>query len=115
MKFINNARGFTLIEMMIVLLIISVLILIAIPNVTKHSKSIDEKGCNAYVKMVQGQVEAYKMDEKHLPASLAELTEKDYLPENAQCPDGTQLSIDMDGKVARVGESLGPGVNGGKN
>ena len=45
-------QGFTLIEMMIVLLIISVLILIAIPNVTKHSKSIDEKGCAAYVNII---------------------------------------------------------------
>jgi competence protein ComGC len=112
MKLFNNERGFTLIEMMIVLLIISVLILIAIPNVTKHSKSIDEKGCNAYVKMVQGQVEAYKMDEKHLPASLADLTLKGYLPENAQCPDGTQLSIDADGNV---GKSTDSGANGGEN
>ena len=48
--------------------------------------------------MVQGQVEAYKMDEKHLPTLIAELTEKEYLPENAQCPDGSELSIDEDGK-----------------
>ncbi|WP_413057524.1 competence type IV pilus major pilin ComGC [Sporosarcina sp. 179-K 3D1 HS] len=48
----RNERAFTLIEMMIVLLIISVLILVAIPNVTKHSKSIDEKGCQAYVNMI---------------------------------------------------------------
>ncbi len=66
MKNIKDEAGFTLIEMMIVLLIISVLILIAIPNVTKHSKSIDEKGCDAYVKMVQGQVEAYKMDKQNI-------------------------------------------------
>ena len=110
MKFISNEKAFTLIEMMIVLLIISVLILIAIPNVTKHSKSIDEKGCNAYVKMVQGQIEAYKMDEKHLPSSLTELTEKEYLPENAQCPDGTQLSIDSDGKVDKAGGSASLGA-----
>lgn len=115
MKLIHNDRGFTLIEMMIVLLIISVLILIAIPNVTKHSKSIDEKGCDAYMKMVQGQIEAFKMDEKHLPASLAELTDKEYLPENAQCPDGTQLIIDVDGKVDKVGGSASLGANGGEN
>ena len=36
-KYLKNEKGFTLIEMMIVLLIISVLILITIPNVTKHS------------------------------------------------------------------------------
>jgi len=115
MKFIHNEKAFTLIEMMIVLLIISVLILIAIPNVTKHSKSIDEKGCDAYMAMVQGQIEAYKMDEKQLPTSLTELTEKEYLPENAQCPDGTQLSIDEDGKVDKVGGSAGLGANGEEN
>ena len=53
--------------MMIVLLIISVLILISIPNVTKHSNRIDEKSCEAYVKMVEGQVAAYKMENKKIP------------------------------------------------
>lgn len=52
MKFLRNQKGFTLIEMMIVLLIISVLILVAIPNVTKHSKSIDTKGCDAYLNTI---------------------------------------------------------------
>lgn len=46
----RNEKGFTLIEMLIVLLIISVLILVTIPNVTKHFASIDNKGCEAYVK-----------------------------------------------------------------
>jgi len=50
MKKFTCQKGFTLIEMMVVLLIISVLILIAIPNVTKHSATIDDKGCEAYVK-----------------------------------------------------------------
>lgn len=46
---IKSQKGFTLIEMMIVLLIISVLVLIAIPNVTKHSSTIDQKGCEAFI------------------------------------------------------------------
>ena len=108
MKFIKNEQAFTLIEMMIVLLIISVLILIAIPNVTKHSKSIDEKGCAAYVKMVEGQVEAFKMDEKKMPTSLADLTDKEYLPDNPQCPDGRQLSINVEGKIEVAGGSKNP-------
>ncbi|MEK3934209.1 competence type IV pilus major pilin ComGC [Sporosarcina sp. FSL W7-1349] len=105
MKFNRNERGFTLIEMMIVLLIISVLILVAIPNVTKHSKSIDDKGCQAYVKMVQGQVEAYKMENKQIPSSVAELSDADYLPEGASCPDGRELVIDGDGKVEVTGNA----------
>lgn len=101
MRKIRNERGFSLIEMMIVLLIISVLILLAIPNVTKHSKSIDDKGCSAYVKMVESQVEAYKLDTKKYPASLEVLVSEDYFPDTPVCPDGTALSL-SNGKVKAV-------------
>ncbi|GEN84393.1 hypothetical protein SLU01_27050 [Sporosarcina luteola] len=97
MKFIQEERAFTLIEMMIVLLIISVLVLIAIPNVAKHSSTIDEKGCSAFVKMAQGQVEAYKMEHHEIP-TVDVLTEEGYLPSGATCPDGTGISI-VDGEV----------------
>lgn len=100
MRRMKQEEGFTLIEMLIVLLIISVLLLIAIPNVTKQSKSIDEKGCDAYLGMVQGQVEAYKMEELQYPTSLEELKEREYFSETPQCPDGTKLKI-VGGKVSR--------------
>jgi competence protein ComGC len=44
-KMINRLKeesGFTLIEMMVVLLIISVLMVITIPNVAKHNSTINE-------------------------------------------------------------------------
>ena len=46
----RNEKGFTLIEMMIVLFVISILLLITIPNVTKNQSSITEKGCEGLVK-----------------------------------------------------------------
>lgn len=98
MKMIRGEKGFTLIEMMIVLLIISILILVAIPNVTKHSKKVDEKGCSAYIAMVQSQVEAYKMDTNQYPSDLDELVSSEYFPETPKCPDGTVIAI-KDGKV----------------
>ena len=102
MKKITCQRGFTLIEMMVVLLIISVLILIAIPNVTKHSATIDDKGCEAYVKMVQGQVEAYRIDLKAVP-SLSDLTDNGYLNEGeTTCPNGAEINIDAAGLVSEV-------------
>lgn len=102
MKKITCQKGFTLIEMMVVLLIISVLILIAIPNVTKHSATIDEKGCEAYVKMVQGQVEAYRIDEKSIP-TIEDLESNGYLNEGeTACPNGDEIVIDTDGLVAVV-------------
>lgn len=64
-RMLNNNRGFTLIEMMIVLLVISVLLIITVPNVTKHNSKINSKGCDAFVKMVQAQVQAYEIDKKY--------------------------------------------------
>lgn len=93
---ITCQKGFTLIEMMVVLLIISVLILIAIPNVTKHSATIDAKGCEAYVKMVQGQVEAYRIDLKATP-TIQELVDEEYLVDGeTSCPNGSEIQIDAD-------------------
>lgn len=101
----NNSKGFTLIEMLIVLLIISVLILITIPNVTKHFATIDEKGCEAYTNMVQGQVEAYRIDQKKFPTSINELVEASYLKENeTTCPNGDLVIIQEDGSVVVDGE-----------
>lgn len=95
-------RGFTLIEMLIVLLIISVLILVTVPNVAKHFKTIDDKGCSAYIAMVQSQVEAYKIDHQEYP-SFSELLEKGYLPKGedkgSKCPSGEEIEITGEGQV----------------
>ncbi len=93
MKKIRNNKGFTLVEMMIVLLIISVLILVTIPNVTKQSASIDSKGCEALVKMVEGQVGSYKIDHKEVP-TMDQLIEDDYLTSsNKTCSNGNEIII----------------------
>lgn len=96
---IKKEDGFTLVEMLIVLLIISILILITIPNVTKHFASIDKKGCDAYVQMVQGQVEAYKIDYMKIP-TINDLVEKEYLKNGENtCPNGDEIEIQSDGLV----------------
>ncbi|MGE6369136.1 hypothetical protein ACQKDB_08395 [Planococcus kocurii] len=56
---------------------ITVLIATAIPNVTKQSSAVDEKGCEAFVQMVQGQVKSYQLDLKvisTLPDFLDEIS-----------------------------------------
>jgi len=98
----NNEKGFTLIEMMIVMLVISVLLIITIPNVTKHNSNINNKGCDAYVKMVQAQVQAYEMDKNKVP-TLAELKAEGYLKDDAKgCPNGNTIEIDSKGNVTSV-------------
>lgn len=94
-----SQKGFTLIEMLIVLFIIAVLILIAIPNVTKHFATVDKKGCEAYAKMVQGQVEAYRIDQGKYPKTTTELEDKEYLKtSDSKACEGKTITI-TDGKV----------------
>lgn len=96
---LRKEKGFTLIEMLIVLFIISILIIITIPNVTKHFSTVDDKGCKAYVKMVQGQVEAYKLEYKKTP-TIDDLVAKNYLKEDeTSCPNGKSVSINSSGEV----------------
>lgn len=101
MKKYLHEKGFTLIEMLIVLLVISILLIITIPNITKHQSTIHSKGCEAFVKMVQSQVQAYEIDNTKLPASINELETQGYLKQKT-CPNGDGISIDNKGKVSVV-------------
>lgn len=99
MKNMKREAGFTLIEMLIVLLIISILILATIPNVGKHFKTIDDKGCSAFINMVQGQVESYRVSELKYP-TVTDLVNKGYLrSDEAVCPNGEKYVILPDGQV----------------
>ena len=99
---VKQEKGFTLIEMMIVIMIISVLLLIAVPSLTKNNEVVEGKSCEATVKVAQTQVAAYKADEKAYPASMDVLVSQGYLDmEEATCPGGEPLTI-TNGKVTAV-------------
>jgi competence protein ComGC len=95
----NSEKAFTLIEMMVVMLIISVLLIITIPNITKHNSNINSKGCQAFVKMVEAQVQSFEIENNRVP-SLDELVRLGYL-KTTECPDGkTEVEVEADGSVA---------------
>ena len=48
-----KVKAFTLIEMLVVLLIISVLLLLFVPNLTKQKDSVTDTGNRAVVKVVE--------------------------------------------------------------
>ena len=58
----KQVAGFTLVEMLIVLLIISVLILLFVPNLSKQKEAVKNTGNGAVVKVVNSQAELYKLD-----------------------------------------------------
>ncbi|SDQ50547.1 competence protein ComGC [Virgibacillus subterraneus] len=97
----NSQKGFTLIEMLIVLMIISVLIILMVPNLSDKSKEVYEKGCNALVNVVQAQVDAYYIEKNSYPVDLEVLETSGYITEEQKkCPNNTELQItNTDGKA----------------
>src|SRR5699024_11730091 len=77
-----NKRAFTLIEMLLVLLIISLLLILIIPNIAKQSSHIQSTGCDAQIKMIESQVEAYTLKHNKKPQSIDELIADGYIKEN---------------------------------
>ena len=99
MKYAKNEQGFTLIEMLIVMLVISVLLIITVPNVLKNQEAVNSKGCDAYVKMVEGQVQAYKLKEGTVP-TMEQLTSSGFFKKDLKCPEGKIAVIAGDGTVS---------------
>ncbi|MBB6448887.1 competence protein ComGC [Geomicrobium halophilum] len=93
--------GFTLIEMMIVLLIISILLLVAIPNMVENSGVAQSKGCEATVDLLQAAVGSYHVEHGSMPSDLSVLEEEGYV-DRITCPDGSDLSYsESSGEVSQ--------------
>lgn len=76
----QTTKAFTLIEMLVVLLIISILMLLFVPNLSNQKEAISEKGNAAVVKVVESQAELYEL-EGNGPATLTALKNKGMISE----------------------------------
>lgn len=76
---LKKRSAFTLVEMSIVLFIISLLILIMLPNLAQQRRNANKIHANAMVSMIQTQVEAYENDTGNNNATLEQLQKSNYL------------------------------------
>lgn len=90
--------GFTLLEMLVVLLIISVLILLFVPSLSSRTTSVQNKGCDALIKVVQAQVDLYTMEKGTIPNHLTNLVDDYISEEQLTCQNGKELEL-QNGKV----------------
>ena len=70
---LRNRKGFTLVEIMIVVAIIGLLAAIAIPNFANARATAATNACKANLRQMQGAVVAYQVDTGSDPATLAAL------------------------------------------
>lgn len=88
-------KGFTLLEMVVVMIIISILFLLTIPNVSRVINSVDDRACLALTKVVDAAIAQYKLDWGKMPNSITDLVSGGYLDEDqVTCSNGKTLSIE---------------------
>lgn len=92
-------KGFTILEMILVLSVISLIFLITLPNIQQKNKIIQKKGCEALIEVVNSQILLYELEHLETPTSIDQLIQEGYLKEGQQrCPNGNTISI-VDGQA----------------
>ena len=71
----RGRKGFTLVEIMIVVLIIGILLAIAVPNFIKARETSRTKGCIANLKQIDAAKEQWAMDNKKGTTDTPALTD----------------------------------------
>lgn len=92
-------QGFTLLEMTIVVIIISVIFLLSVPSIKKTLGVVNTKGCKAMEKVADSAILQYKMEYDRYPGSTADLISAGLLTKDQVKCDGDRNLVISDGQA----------------
>jgi type IV pilus assembly protein PilA len=96
----KNRRGFTLVELLVVVLILATLMAVALPLYLSSVADSSKKTCRANMQSIANAAQAWKV--KTRSANFSSLTISDLTPDlgaTPVCPDGGAYSISTSGTV----------------
>jgi prepilin-type N-terminal cleavage/methylation domain-containing protein len=101
----RKRKGFTLVELLIVVLILGALAAIAIPRIVGGATNAKINACKTNVDLINSQIELYYANTGGWPTALTDVTNStDYFPDGApKCPvDDTVYDDDYNTTKHRV-------------
>lgn len=91
---IRKHHGFTLIEMVLVMSVIVIIFLLTLPNIQETLGIVNNKGCDAQIKIVDSAILQYQLKFDQKPSSISQLVDSGIISQRqTQCSDGTAISI----------------------
>ncbi len=96
-------KGFTLVEILLVIVILGILAAIVIPRITYSRGEAQTAACNANVAALNSQIELYHAQNTtgSWPGNLTDLT-PDYIDAVPACPYGGNFTYEYNGTTHRV-------------
>ena len=87
-------KGFTLIEMVLVMAVIVVLLLLTMPNIQRTLNVINVKGCDAQLKIIDAAILQWQLKYDGVPVSIQDLVTDEFITERqTRCSDGKNIEI----------------------
>ena len=88
-------KGFTVLEMILVLTIIMIVFLLTLPNIQQKRTIVNNKGCEVLKEVVNSQILMYQLETGDSSVTMDDLINEGYLKESQRtCPNGSEIYIE---------------------
>jgi prepilin-type N-terminal cleavage/methylation domain-containing protein len=107
-KMLRKNKGFTLVEIMIVVAIIGLLAAIAIPNFVRARQTAQAQACIANLKQIEGAIQVWLLSDPAGSLATASLVNgtnlvPNYIKRTPRCPGGGVYAVTVDPPTCTLG------------
>jgi competence protein ComGC len=88
-------KGFTMLEMILVIAVLSTLLILTVPNIQKVIAIVNRKGCDAQLKIVDTAILEFTIAQGTAPQSISDLISEGLLSDKQKyCQNNDEIILD---------------------